>query len=406
MKKNLFSVLTAFMIIAASVLFSGCSDDDDNNNSGENSGKAKIVMSIDMEPNASMGYIVPVKDINVKTASYSNAQETYTCPYITSYGNWIFYVPGSANGTITKYTRQEDGTLSVDGGLTIAATTAMCVCVTVASETKAYASAPLDNKIIIFNPATMEKTGEINLNDTKWGLNGTSTPNPLGMIIREGKLYVGCGEFTQMPITAPGAYMMIIDTETDNPEKIFSDPRLSSASMFNGGMFIDENDDIYVTCWGSYGYSNGQKFGLLRIKNGETEFDSNYCFNMSDMTFDNIEGGYFQYSITNYYAGNGNLYVIAYCPGYAGESPDYINDKTNICLKANLYNCTMEPLAFPRTNGYSCAISQYGDDILFGLTTESNGTGIFSYNQKTGKCSSSPIINAQGTIMNICTFDN
>ena len=37
--------------------------------------------------------------------------------------------------------------------------------------------------------------------------------------------------------------------------------------------------------------------------------------------------------------------------------------------------------------------------ILFGLTTESNGVGIFSYDRRTGECSGAPIVNMQGTML-------
>lgn len=251
----------------------------------------------------------------------------------------------------------------------------------------------------------MVKTGEINVAKPEYGLDGSSTPNPLGLILRDGKLYVGCGEFDQMPICKSGAHILIIDEATDTPEKIIHDMRLSAASIFDCGMFIDEKGDLYVTCWGSYGYVPDQKFGLLRIKKGATEFDPEYCFNMSDMNVEGVQGGKLQYSISNFYAGNGELYVLAYCPAFASASPDYINEKTNYCLKADLYNCTMKALNLPRTNGYSCAINKYGDDILFGLATEQNGTGIFTYNRKTDQCSSAPIVKMQGTLMDILVFE-
>ena len=56
-------------------------------------------------------------------------------------------------------------------------------------------------------------------------------------------------------------------------------------------------------------------------------------------------------------------------------------------------------------NGYSCVIYKYGDDILFGLATEQNGTGIFTYNRKTDQCSSAPVVKTQGTLMDILVFE-
>jgi hypothetical protein len=46
-----------------------------------------------------------------------------------------------------------------------------------------------------------------------------------------------------------------------------------------------------------------------------------------------------------------------------------------------------------------------GDEFLFGLTTTSNGTGLFSYNHKTGAASSAPVVNAPGTIMDAAVFE-
>ena len=363
MKNNLF-ILGAFLCTALFV--TSCTDD--NKDDDENEGKASIIVGINMQPQADMGYIVPIQDMKVGTMSFANAVETKITPYLMSYRDWVFYVPGT-------------------------------------SATKAYASAPNDNKIIIFNPTTMVKTGEINVARPEYGLDGSSTPNPLGLILRDGKLYVGCGEFDQMPICKSGAHVLIIDEATDTPEKIIHDTRLSAASIFDCGMFIDEKGDLYVTCWGSYGYVPDQKFGLLRIKKGATEFDPDYCFNMTDMNVEGVQGGKLQYSISNFYAGNGELYVLAYCPAFASASPDYINEKTNYCLKADLYHCTMKALNLPRTNGYSCAINKYGDDILFGLATEQNGTGIFTYNRKTDQCSSAPVVKTQGTLMDILVFE-
>ena len=99
------------------------------------------------------------------------------------------------------------------------------------NETKAYASAPVENKIVIFNPTTMERTGEIDLVDTKWGVDGSNTPNPIGLFLRDDILYVGLGQFENMPICKKGAHILLVDTKTDKPIKKIVDYRLSSATV-------------------------------------------------------------------------------------------------------------------------------------------------------------------------------
>ena len=262
------------------------------------------------------------------------------------------------------------------------------------------------NKIVIFNPSDMTKTGEIDLmkdGSTEFVATdkGAKTPNPLGMFLRDGKVYVGLGQFIQMPTTVQGAYMLIIDEKTDTPEKMISDDRLTSATAIGeGGMFIDENNDLYIPCWGSYGFNSAHHSGLLRIKSGEDVFDKDYCFDMSEMTFDGVEGGKFQYVLTYHYAGDGEIYFFGYCPAFASQSANtFYEDHTNYAMKGDLYGRTAEALPLPRTNAISCAINHIGDEVLFGLTTESNGVGIFSYDRRTGECSGAPIVNMQGTML-------
>lgn len=86
------------------------------------------------------------------------------------------------------------------------------------------------------------------------------------------------------------------------------------------------------------------------------------------------------------------------------SGPDYINDKTNYAFRADIYNCTGEVLDFPRTNGYSCAINHKDNQVYFGLVTDSNGAGLFVYDRNTKTCSQSPVIKAQGTIMDMVIY--
>lgn len=400
MRKSILLILPA--LFGCSILFTSCSEEQ-NGEGLENKGKAEVVLAVDMAPTASMGYIVPVQNTSVENVSFKDAHEVRSSPYLSSYKDWVFSVGGASDGNIYKFIRNSDGSLSKVGELQVDRTAPMAAHMLVVSDTKAYASAPIENKIVIFNPTTMERTGEIDLADTKWGVDGSSTPNPLGLFLRDDILYVGLGEFDNMPVCKKGAHMLLIDSKTDKPIKKIEDYRLTSASVIGaGGMFVDENNDLYVPCWGSYGYVPGHHSGLLRIKNGETEFDKNYCFNLTDRTWQNVEGGKLQYVLSYHYAGNGELYFFGYCPAFIGAAgPDYIKDKTNYSFKSNIYKCTGEVLNLPRTNGYSCAITHKENQVYFGLVTETNGAGLFVYDRGSGKCSSKPTMAVQGTIMDI-----
>lgn len=47
--------------------------------------KASIIVGINMQPQADMGYIVPIQDMKAGTMSFANAVETKITPYLMSY---------------------------------------------------------------------------------------------------------------------------------------------------------------------------------------------------------------------------------------------------------------------------------------------------------------------------------
>lgn len=396
-----------FTLSAISCLILSCSDDKKDEPDNPTEGKAKMVISTKVD-GGSTAFLVPVKDLSVGSVGFTNGHEVYDGAYIESYGDWVFYNPTHYNATIKRYTRTDNGLLIEDGALTLSSNAnANIGHILVVNETKAYATVVMDNKIIVFNPSTMTKTGEINLQDKRWGVDGSSTPNPLGMIIRDNILFVGCMQLTSMPITKDGAYLLAIDATTDSPLKLLSDQRGSSTSYFGGGMFMDEKKDIYVTCWASMGYGGAtQKSGFLRIKNEETEFDKEYFFNITDQEVAGVAGGKFSHSSFNHYHKNGDVYLFGTCPALVSNPPDYLNDKNIYPVKANLYTKSMEVVDLPLTNNYSGVITEIDGKILFGLTSKSNGVGLFSYDPQTKETSKSPILSTGGTILDICIFKN
>jgi len=402
MKTKFFSE----MMLCASLFLVACGDDD--NNSATDAGKAKMVLALDMSVNGSqLTYLVPVVEelLNGGTVSLANAHEGYSGTYVEPYKNWMFRASISESA-IKRYSRQDDGTLLLDGNLESGTTLQDAVAnLLFLSDTKAYASLLLANKILVFNPTTMAKIKEIDLAKTEFGVNGSSTPNPAGMVYRDGKVFVGCMQLTQMPMCSEGAYVIVINEATDTPEKMISDQRASAASYFNNEMFVDEKGDVYVNCWASYGYVPGQVGGFLRIKKNSTDFDPDYFFNITNRQINGIEGGYLMSAATSHYMSGGIAYMLGTNPTYASNPMDYVNDKVVESFRIDLYNQTVTALNLPRSNSYSCSISHIGDMVYFGLTTTEKGAGLFSYNHKTGETSVAPVLNAPGTVLDVAIFE-
>jgi hypothetical protein len=396
------------MLLLAATCFVACDDKDNPNEDAAD--KAKLVLGVDMSVNEStVGYIVPVgeKLLAGGTVSLTSGHEVYASPYVEVYKEWAFNIPNAYMPPVIKrFTRQDDGSLLPAGELALSQNNqAGAGNVLFFSDTKAYASLTLESKIVIFNPSTMQKTGEIDLARPEYGLNGSSTPNPLGMMERDGKVFTGCLELATPPISNDGAYMIIIDAATDKPEKFISDPRGTGASFFgNQGMYTDEKGDLYVLCFASYGYMPGQKSGFLRIKKGQTDFDSDYFFNITDKVIPGIQGEHIV--LTNFlYDRNGVAYIFGQNPTYASNPIDYVNDLLIESFQINLYDQTVTPLNLPRSNSYSYSILRYGDLILFGLATQSAGAGYFSYNPATNETGKTPFLNVPGTIIDAGVFE-
>ena len=172
---------------AVSALAASCEKTGGGNDTGTTSGeKPKILATIDMSPKASNGYLVPVYDLTSDGASMDEAYEVKTSNYVITYNDWAFIVEGTSGGNIRKFNINNDGTLSEAGQLTVDGAGYGAAHILVISETKAYASAMMANKIVIFNPSDMTKTGEIDLmkdGSTEFVATdkGAKTPNPLGM---------------------------------------------------------------------------------------------------------------------------------------------------------------------------------------------------------------------------------
>lgn len=139
----------------------------DGEGAGTGEGKAQMVAVVDMAPQANNGYILPIQDISVENASFQNAYEVKSSNHAVKYKDWVFVVEGMSGGYIRKYIRNDDGTLSEGGSLLVGKTSPTVSHALVVSDTKGYASAMMDNKIIIFNPSTMQQTGEIDIADAR-----------------------------------------------------------------------------------------------------------------------------------------------------------------------------------------------------------------------------------------------
>ena len=327
-------------------------------------------------------YISLFKDLSVSSLNTDNALVLPKGAFTFVYKNKI-YVTDTEH--LYKYI-PKDGILVQEGNTMLFPSGAKATYITFLSEKKAYVSCLGLGKVWIIDPSSMTKTGEIDLSGYSLGkLAGDNNPEPCASIIRDGILYVTLGQLKSAYACEKGAHIALIDTKTDKPIKMISDPRATMASSMTpaGDPFVDEKGDIYFYCVAMFGYQPGAKEGFLRIKKGEQDFDNSYCFTLADVNLEGVKGNRTSYAYNKVYGGNGKVYGYLNIPGAASNPPDYVHDKSFQAFEINLYNKTCKKMNFSGTVGWATSICKSGNNIIFGMSTD-QGMGYSVYHMDDG----------------------
>ena len=183
-------------------------------------------------------YISLFKDLSVSSLNTDNALVLPKGAFTFVYKNKI-YVTDTEH--LYKYI-PKDGILVQEGNTMLFPSGAKATYITFLSEKKAYVSCLGLGKVWIIDPSSMTKTGEINLSGYSLGkLAGDNNPEPCASIIRDGILYVTLCQLKSAYSCEKGAHIALIDTKTDKPIKMISDPRATMASSMSpaGDPFVD-----------------------------------------------------------------------------------------------------------------------------------------------------------------------
>lgn len=284
--KNQF-LYNAWFIILIMGLFTACSEDDDNNSAPDVPvGPIETGFAISTVSGAwpdLTTYIQWKEDLDVDAIDLSEAIELTGSASTFSYGGAVFATPFGAPANLVKYTigsnsiPQEEQRIVVPGANTFST-------IYFQSETVAYGTvAGGISKLIVFDPSTMRITDEVSLTAVTSKFSEATRTYYLEMIERDNKLFMGVHYEVNFSPLNDSAYVAVIDLASNQVEKVLSDGR--TGMVFGGqatksGMVIDENGDIYVQALGTTNAGGSAPSGILRIKNGETDFDPDYFFDM------------------------------------------------------------------------------------------------------------------------------
>ncbi len=395
---NTFLLRSIAFFILTSTVFISCEEDDPN----ESVAKGEIALaSVITSPDGMSGttYLQLIEDLTPATYDNSVAFPFTMSDQFVMRGEDIFILPFAESNLIRKYTRNADKELQETGQLSLDDNSA-ATAIVLQSSTKAYVSIMGRAKILIINPSTMTKTGEIDISAYAVG---DGCPDPSQMVIRDGKLYVALNQMVGGYYAATDrakSDVLIINTATDEVEKMITEETTGMSQATRPidckQIFVDENNDIYLITMGAFGAQPGHKAGILRINSGETVFDDSYNFVLNDAAIEG-ESNFSNMFCFVQYAGGGKLYATLIIPAYWGNPVSYLEDRVCIAAEIDLYTKTIKKLGLPRSNSYN-SVGIYNNKIMFGLTTD-NDNGFYTYDITTGEASSSAIIKTTGMPM-------
>lgn len=302
-------------------------------------------------------------------------------------GQHIFVLPdymGSTKSVLTHYVTDKKGNLSERGTLALPANSGASNIV-LASEEKAYLSMQNIGIVMEFNPTTMQKVRDIDLN-------ALAQPEvrvaPGAMVVRDGLLFVGLNQFdSQWMPRLKQAEVAIIDTKSGKLLKKIVDTKhqLSFATrpIDAHSIFVNPKDGaIYLNCVGSFGFKPGFDGGILRIKKGETEFDADYALNIAQAKVENFNHT-LNYLATVRLGSDGKLYaMVASYELDASANPYLAKVMVPVCIDLEKRTVTYIPGVKP-SNGLA-AVAEANGKIYFGVSN-ADDNGFYAYDLATKK---------------------
>ena len=302
-------------------------------------------------------------------------------------GQHIFVLPdymGSTKSVLTHYVTDKKGNLSERGTLALPANSGASNIV-LASEEKAYLSMQNIGIVMEFNPTTMQKVRDIDLN-------ALAQPEvrvaPGAMVVRDGLLFVGLNQFdSQWMPRLKQAEVAIIDTKSGKLLKKIVDTKhqLSFATrpIDAHSIFVNPKDGaVYLNCVGSFGFKPGFDGGILRIKKGETEFDADYALNIAQAKVENFNHT-LNYLATVRLGSDGKLYaMVASYELDASANPYLAKVMVPVCIDLEKRTVTYIPGVKP-SNGLA-AVAEANGKIYFGVSN-ADDNGFYAYDLATQK---------------------
>jgi hypothetical protein len=295
--------LVPTMLVSLLCISAACDDTE----TGETSGSGAAVESLYAVPaerlsedfSSSTSYVPLVESLDVDVIGLDKAREVVGRASVMTVGKWLF-IAGTTEPRADRYEVQDDGSLVEAGSISFANYGVpeffyidYIGNVTI-SETKAYAFNRSDGSHIVWNPTTLEITGEIEAPEIPLD-RGTLES---AAIVRGNRLYrtFGFVDYTAWAFSTDVQYLAVYDTESDELIDLIEETRCAPAYS---RPFVDESNDLYFSGWvwtaAEAVLNDAPKNCALRIRDGEETFDADWQLTYADDLTDGREGGILRY---------------------------------------------------------------------------------------------------------------
>lgn len=192
--------------------------------------------------------------------------------------NQLFLNSVSSQNGVEKFVVTESGQVESAGNIP---TSADAFPITIAGQNTGYYSDRNDlTKLFIFDPASMQRTGEIDLSDAFF-IEGADFENYGGITIRGNDMFFPYRARRNSAVATDSLIYHVIDLNTDTYVKTIFLPGHIEPRVFNTPA-VDEQGNIYQLTTGDQAFPNLIKPSIVKIPAGSTDFDASYDFRPLD----------------------------------------------------------------------------------------------------------------------------
>lgn len=381
-KTLLLTAAFGLMLTACGSSSSSASDEDSSSSTANSSAANSYAFAFMTDKSMMFGTGDFSDDQSEIIKNFTETSNSGTIAYFDGSLYSLSVVDEAMNSVLDRYELNEDGSVPEKPAASVKfeGTGAMMMKI-VADENKIYVNQTFGTGLVAVDAKTLKTIATIDL--SKYMEETAQMVGPGSSVVREGKLFVSLGQYVdaQNGITGAQGSVAIIDIATDKVEKVISESMTAAVGglddMNNSSAFVDEKGNIYFYSAAAMGWMEGYEEGWVRIKAGETEFDTSWVFRMKEAEYEGESSSNNFLMTGGAYVGDGKF--VGFFGNFADPSNFYNYEWSFVVV--DVYKKTVEkiPGISPTIPWFAPSIHIDSDgSVLFGHADEENNS-IYRY---------------------------